>query len=67
MGSLEEIAQTNVTTRAMDVMMSMIPVTQDVTLAGLGTIVIKVIVFLFTLLITIYKILLLFVFNLFIY
>lgn len=39
---MEKIAQTNVTTRVMDVMMLMVPVTQDVTLAGLGTIVIKV-------------------------
>lgn len=49
MGSLEKIAQTNVTTRVLDVMMSMVPATLVVTLAGLGTIVIKVVVFIFTL------------------
>ena len=43
MGSLEKIAQTNVTSRVMDVMMSMVPVTWDVTLDGLGTFVIKVV------------------------
>lgn len=64
MGSLEKIAQTNVTSRVMDVMMSMVPVTWDVTLDGLGTIVIKVVAFLFTLPIMIYKIVRLFVFNL---
>ena len=49
MGSLEKIAQTNVTTRVLDVMMSMVPATLVVTLAGLGTIVIKVVVFIFRL------------------
>lgn len=49
MGSLEKIAQTNVTTRVLDVMMSMVPVTLVVTLDGLGTIVIKVVGFIFTL------------------
>lgn len=42
MGSLENIVLTNVTTHVMDVMMSMVPVTLDVILAGLGTIVVKV-------------------------
>lgn len=42
MGSLENIVPTNVTIRVKDVMMLMVPVTRDVILAGLGTIVVKV-------------------------